>query len=61
MWRERCVAAGGTVKAIARTLIASGDAGPGVGPRHGLRLDVDDVEALSTRRLALDRRSPLAV
>lgn len=55
------MAAGGTVKAIARTLIASGDAGPGVGPRHGLRLDVDDVEALSTRRLALDRRSPLAV
>ena len=60
-WPDRCVAAGGTVKAIARTLIASGDAGPGVGPLHGLRLDVADIEALSARMLTLDSRALLAL
>lgn len=60
-WPDRCVVAGGTAKAIARTLIASGDAGPGVGPMHGLRLEVADIESLSSRILALDTRELLAV
>lgn len=60
-WPDRGVVAGGTVKAIARTLVASGDAGPGVGPLHGLRLDVEDIESLSTRLLALDGAALLSV
>lgn len=44
-----CVAAGGTVKALARLLLASGDAR---GPLNGLYLPADAVEDLSRRILS---------
>ncbi|MGH2719286.1 MAG: hypothetical protein ACRDJU_11995 [Actinomycetota bacterium] len=53
-WPSWCVAAGGSVKAIARMLMASGDAGNGVGPLNGVRLDAADVATLAERLLAMD-------
>jgi exopolyphosphatase/guanosine-5'-triphosphate,3'-diphosphate pyrophosphatase len=42
-WPAACVAAGGTPKALARLMIASGAA---AGPVHGLHVPTGDVEAL---------------
>ena len=52
-WPARCVAAGGTVKALARAVIASGAAG---GPLGGLELQTSDVEAMSDRILCMNPR-----
>jgi exopolyphosphatase/guanosine-5'-triphosphate,3'-diphosphate pyrophosphatase len=43
-WPASCVAAGGTVKALARLLVASGDA---AGPLNGLWLGTDTIKELS--------------
>jgi len=48
-WPAPCVVAGGTVKALARLMIASGAA---AGPLHGLRLATVDIEALGELLLA---------
>src|SRR5256885_1033598 len=48
-----CVVAGGTVRALARLMIASGAAG---GPLHGLRLATVDIEALGKLLLAEKQR-----
>lgn len=52
-WPPRCVAAGGTVKALARLMIAAGQA---EGPMNGLDLATDDVEALGEILLATGAR-----
>jgi exopolyphosphatase/guanosine-5'-triphosphate,3'-diphosphate pyrophosphatase len=51
-WPTACVAAGGTVKSLARLMIASGAAGP----VHGLHLRTCDVEALGELPLTSRRR-----
>lgn len=52
-WPTACVAAGGTVKSLARLMIASGAA---TGPVHGLHLRTCDVEALGELLLTSRRR-----
>jgi exopolyphosphatase/guanosine-5'-triphosphate,3'-diphosphate pyrophosphatase len=52
-WPAACVAAGGTPKALARLMIASGAA---AGPVHGLHLRTGDVEALGELLLTSRRR-----
>ena len=52
-WPATCVAAGGTVKALARLMIASGAA---AGPLHGLQLATVDVEALGELLLVEGQR-----
>jgi exopolyphosphatase/guanosine-5'-triphosphate,3'-diphosphate pyrophosphatase len=52
-WPGACVAAGGTPKALARLMIASGAA---TGPVHGLYLSTSDVEALGELLLTSRRR-----
>jgi len=52
-WPSWCVAAGGTVKALARLLVASGGA---AGPLNGVRLGAEHVEAISDRLLSMRRR-----
>src|SRR6266481_5862705 len=53
LWPAARVVAGGTVKALARLMIASGAA---VGPLHGLRLATVDIEALGELLLAEKQR-----
>jgi exopolyphosphatase/guanosine-5'-triphosphate,3'-diphosphate pyrophosphatase len=53
LWPAPCVVAGGTVKALARLMIASGAA---AGPLHGLRLATVDIEALGELLLAEKQR-----
>jgi exopolyphosphatase/guanosine-5'-triphosphate,3'-diphosphate pyrophosphatase len=53
VWPAACVAAGGTVKALARLMMASGAAR---GPLHGLQLATVDIEALGEVLLAEKRR-----
>ena len=52
-WPADCVAAGGTVKALARLMIASGAA---AGPLHGLQLATVDIEALGELLLVEEQR-----
>jgi exopolyphosphatase/guanosine-5'-triphosphate,3'-diphosphate pyrophosphatase len=52
-WPAACVAAGGTVKSLARLMIASGAA---AGPLHGLQLATVDIEALGELLLVEGRR-----
>jgi exopolyphosphatase/guanosine-5'-triphosphate,3'-diphosphate pyrophosphatase len=52
-WPPACVAAGGTLKALARLMIASGGA---AGPVNGLHLATDDVVALAELLLATGQR-----
>jgi len=52
-WPSRCVAAGGTVKALARLMITSGHPR---GPMNGTELATDDVEVLSDVLLSAGSR-----
>jgi exopolyphosphatase/guanosine-5'-triphosphate,3'-diphosphate pyrophosphatase len=52
-WPAGCVAAGGTVKALARLMIASGTA---AGPLNGLYLPTGDIEAIGERLIAKGHR-----
>jgi exopolyphosphatase/guanosine-5'-triphosphate,3'-diphosphate pyrophosphatase len=52
-WPAACVAAGGTVKSLARLMIASGAAAD---PLHGLQLATVDIEALGELLLVEGRR-----
>jgi exopolyphosphatase/guanosine-5'-triphosphate,3'-diphosphate pyrophosphatase len=51
-WPSWCVAAGGSVKALARLLVASGGA---AGPLNGVRLDADHLQTVASRLLSMGR------